>query len=295
MLIEDSQKFINLRWSMIVNQFKSSILVAAMGVFLIGCSSTDKDLEQMPVEQLYNLGKDALDNSSYSQAAKYFSEVERQHPYSAWSLRAQLMAAYSYYEAKKYDEAIEGYSVFIQLHPGHENIPYAYYMIGLCYYEQIPATDRAQESTEKAKAAFQEVVNRFKGSPYAKDARFKLDLILDHFAGKEMDVGRFYLNKKSYTAALNRFRVVVDQYQTSSHTPEALHRMVECYVALGIMEQAKITAAILGHNYPGSPWYADTYTLMTSVGSKTTLKQKPVRASVQVAQKPKVSPKPPVN
>ena len=168
-------------------------------------------------------------------------------------------------------------------------------MIGLCHYEQIPATDRTQESTEKARAAFQEVVNRFKGSPYAKDARFKLDLILDHFAGKEMDVGRFYLNKKSYTAALNRFRLVVDQYQTSSHTPEALHRMVECYVALGIMEQAKITAAVLGHNYPGSPWYADTYALMATVDSHPLKKQAPVSQVVKEKAAPKVSPKPPLN
>lgn len=294
MLMESSQKLINLRLPMTFTQLKNTLLVASASAFLIGCSSTDKELEQMSVEQLYNLGKDALDKSSYGQAAKYFSEVERQHPYSAWSLRAQLMAAYSYYEAKKYDEAIEGYNVFIQLHPGHENIPYAYYMIGLCNYEQIPATDRTQEATEKAQVAFQEVVNRFQGSPYAKDARFKLDLILDHFASKEMDIGRYYLTKKSYTAALNRFRVVVDQYQTSSHTPEALHRMVECYVALGIIEQANITAAILGHNYPGSLWYADTYSLMATVDSKMTLKKKlPVNPVAK--PHPTVSAKPPLS
>ena len=249
------------------------IIVASASILLIGCSS-DKEIEQMSVEQLYTIGKDSLDSGGYTQAAKYFSEVERQHPYSAWSLRAQLMAAYSYYEAKKYDEAIEGYNVFIQLHPGHESIPYAYYMIGLCNYEQMPTNDRTQESTEKAQTAFQEVLNRFPGSAYAKDARFKLDLIQDHFASKEMDVGRYYLNKKAYIAALNRFRIVVDQYQTSSHTPEALHRMVECYVALGIMEQAKITAAILGNNYPGSVWYVDTYNLMMPVKSKAASKTK---------------------
>ncbi len=249
------------------------VFVASIGAFLMGCSS-DKEIEQMSVEQLYKIGKDSLDSGGYTQAAKYFSEVERQHPYSAWSLRAQLMAAYSYYEAKKYDEAIEGYNVFIQLHPGHESIPYAYYMIGLCNYEQMPTNDRTQESTEKAQAAFQEVLNRFPGSAYAKDARFKLDLIQDHFASKEMDVGRYYLNKKAYIAALNRFRIVVDQYQTSSHTPEALHRMVECYVALGIMEQAKITAAILGSNYPGSVWYVDTYNLMMTVNPKAAAKTK---------------------
>ncbi len=248
----------------------------------------------MPVEQLYNLAKDSLDRGSYTQAAKYFSEVERQHPYSVWSLRAQLMAAYSFYEAKKYDEAIESFNVFIQLHPGHESIPYAYYMIGLCNYEQIPAIERTQETTERAQTAFQEVINRFAGTPYAKDAKFKLDLIVDHFAGKEMDVGRYYLGKRAYIAALNRFRVVVDQYQTSSHTPEALHRMVECYLALGIYDQARTTAAILGHNYPGSPWYADTYSLMQSQDPKTSLPKKQAQKTMTAQADSSVSSKPPV-
>lgn len=279
---------------MILNQFKTTILIASFGYFLVGCSATDKEFEDMPVEQLYNQAKDSLDNGSYGYAAKLFSEVERQHPYSAWSLRAQLMAAYSYYEAKKYDEAIEGFNVFIQLHPGHENIPYAYYMIGLCNYEQIPGIQRTQETTEKAQMAFQEVINRFPGSAYAKDARFKLDLIVDHFAGKEMDIGRYYLSQRAYIAALNRFKVVVEQYQTSSHTPEALHRMIECYLALGIYEQARITAAVLGHNYPGSPWYADTYALMMQHNPKSDLPKKEAAKPVSDAIKPEVSAKPPV-
>lgn len=267
-------------------------MVLCITSVLVGCSTTDKEIEQMSVEQLYNTAKDFLDGGSYTQAAKYFTEVERQHPYSAWALRAQLMAAYAYYEAKKYDEAIEGYNTFIQLHPGHENIPYAYYMIGLCHYEQIPSTARTLESAEKAQAAFQEVVNRFKGSPYAKDARFKLDLILDHFAGKEMDIGRYYLKRKSYIAALNRFKGVIDHYQTSSHTPEALHRMVECYLALGVYDQAKATAAILGHNYPESAWYADTYALMGKADAKITLK-KPLPSTPAVKKSvPQVSRKP---
>lgn len=279
---------------MTLNQIKITILLASLGSFVVGCSSTDKEVEDMPVEQLYNQAKDSLDNGSYGYAAKLFSEVERQHPYSAWSLRAQLMAAYSYYEAKKYDEAIEGFDVFIQLHPGHENIPYAYYMIGLCNYEQIPSIHRTQETTEKAQKAFQEVINRFPGSPYAKDARFKLDLITDHFAGKEMDVGRYYLYQRAYIAALNRFKAVVEQYQTSSHTPEALHRMVECYLALGIYDQARITAAILGHNYPGTPWYADTYALMIQHDPQSKLPKKETVKSASTPTKPEVSTKPPI-
>lgn len=279
---------------MTLNKFKDIILAVSTGCFLVGCSTTDKEIEDMPVEQLYNQAKDSLESGSYSQAAKLFSEVERQHPYSAWSLRAQLMSAYAYYEAKKYDEAIEGFNVFIQLHPGHENIPYAYYMIGLCNYEQIPGIQRTQETTEKAQSAFQEVINRFPGSPYAKDAKFKLDLIVDHFAGKEMDVGRYYLHQRSYIAALNRFKVVVDQYQTSSHTPEALHRMVECYLALGIYDQARITAAVLGHNYPGNPWYADTYTLMTQKDPTAALPKKEAPKPASSESKLEASAKPPV-
>lgn len=279
---------------MILNHVKNAILIASFSCFLIGCSTSEKEIEDMPVEQLYNQAKDALDNGSYSQAAKLFSEVERQHPYSSWSLRAQLMAAYAYYEAKKYDEAIEGFNVFIQLHPGHESIPYAYYMIGLCNYEQIPSIQRTQETTERAQSAFQEVINRFPGSVYAKDAKFKLDLIVDHFAGKEMDVGRYYLSQRAYIAALNRFKVVVDQYQTSSHTPEALHRMVECYLALGIYDQARITAAVLGHNYPGSPWYADTYALMMQHSPNADLPKKEAAKLASREPKPQASAKPPV-
>lgn len=280
---------------MIPYQLRHFFLAASVGCFLVGCASKDKEIEEIPVEQLYNMAKNALDGGSYARAASLFSEVERQHPYSVWSLRAQLMASYAYYEAKKYDEAIESFSSFIQLHPGHESIPYAYYMIGLCNYEQIPGVERTQEATEKAQSTFQEVVNRFPGTPYAKDAKFKLDLIVDHFAGKEMDVGRYYLNRQSYIAALNRFRIVVDQYQTSSHTPEALHRLVECYLALGIYDQARITAAVLGHNYPGNPWYADSYRLMRNFDPKAALLeeqkgQKP--AAIQMA--PNVSAKPPI-
>lgn len=253
--------------------FKKIILFSSLTYMLMGCSS-DKEITETPVETLYNQAKDSLDGGSYTNAAKLFSEVERQHPYSIWALKAQLMSAYSYYEAKKYDEAVEGYKTFIQLHPGHENIAYAYYMIGLCYYEQIPTVKRSQEATEKAKDSFQEVINRFSGSTYAKDAKYKIDLIIDHFAGKEMDVARYYLGQKSYISAINRFKIVIEQYQTSSYVPEALHRIVECYLALGIHDQANATAAILGYNYPGSSWYADTYSLIMNQNPKITLPTK---------------------
>ncbi|WP_010298760.1 outer membrane protein assembly factor BamD [Candidatus Odyssella thessalonicensis] len=273
----------------------NKVLLALTATLLISCSEKDEEaLAQMPVEQLYNMAKDQMDSGSYNTAAKTFAEVERQHPYSEWSLKAQLMSAYCYYEAKKYTEAIEGYNVFIQLHPGHEHIPYAYYMVGLSYYEQIPTVHRDQTVTEKAQEAFQEVINRFPDSPYAKDAKFKMDLLRDHLAGKEMDVGRYYLRQRSYLAAVNRFKEVVDRFQTTSHVPEALHRMVECYLALGLVEQAYQTAAILGHNFPGSLWYADTYALMTDKNPKTALpKKQALKAEVKLQDKPTKT-KPPV-
>jgi outer membrane protein assembly factor BamD len=273
------------------------ILIAlTMAIFLSSCSNKDDEaFAKMPVEELYNLAKGQMDKGSYNTAAKTFAEVERQHPYSEWSLRAQLMSAYCYYEAKKYNEAIEGYNVFIQLHPGHEHIAYAYYMVGLCYYEQIPTVHRDQTVTEKAEEAFREVLNRFPESPYARDTKFKMDLLRDHLAGKEMDVGRYYLRHRSYLAAVNRFKEVVGRFQTTSHVPEALHRLVECDLALGLPDQAQQTAAILGHNFPGSPWYADTYKLMTDANPKIILPKKRALAAQSAPPKPETtSAKPPV-
>jgi outer membrane protein assembly factor BamD len=267
--------------------------LALLSSFLVSCSDNDEILlAQMPVEKLYNNAKDQMDNGSYGQAAKTFAEVERQHPYSEWSLKAQLMSAYCYYEAKKYTEAIENFNVFIQLHPGHDSVPYAYYMVGLCNYEQIPTVHRDQTVTQKAEDAFREVLNRFPDSPYARDAKFKLDLLRDHLAGKEMDVGRYYLRQRSYLAAVNRFKVVVDQFQTTSHVPEALHRMVECYLALGLPDQAQQTAAVLGHNFPGSPWYADTYALITDKNPKIVLPRKQAQKEQTVTAEPATPIKP---
>ncbi|MBW8309898.1 MAG: outer membrane protein assembly factor BamD [Candidatus Paracaedibacteraceae bacterium] len=273
----------------------NKLLLALTATLLISCSDKDDEVfAKMPVGELYTTAKSQMDSGSYNLAAKTFAEVERQHPYSEWSLKAQLMSAYCYYEAKKYNEAIEGYNVFIQLHPGHENIPYAYYMVGLCYYEQIPTVQRDQTVTEKAQEAFREVMNRFPDSPYARDAKFKMDLLRDHLAGKEMDVGRYYLRQRSYLAAVNRFKEVVDRFQTTSHVPEALHRMVECYLALGLLDQAQQTAAILGHNFPGSPWYADTYTLIIDKNPKIALpKKQALKADVKPDHKV-TDPKPPL-
>jgi outer membrane protein assembly factor BamD len=237
----------------------------ALGAALLGaaCSSTDEDTYvERPVDQIYNSAVDALTQERYVTAAKEFDEVDRQHPYSVWATKAQLMSAYSNYQNNKYDEAIVGLDRFIQLHPSNRDVAYAYYLKALCYYEQISDVQRDAKMTELALKAFDVVVRRFPETSFARDARLKIDLTYDHLAGKEMEVGRFYLKRGQYVGAINRFRVVIDKYQTTSHVPEALHRLVECYLALGLTEEARKVAAVLGHNYPGSPWYSDSYALV---------------------------------
>ena len=234
---------------------------------LSACVDKEELYTDRSVEDLYNLAMDCFETRSYVKAAKAFAEVERQHPYSNWALKAQLMSAYCYYEAKKYDEAIEAFNLFIQLHPGHTDVAYAYYMVALCYYEQIPIIQRDQKPAEDSLKAFQAVLNRFPTSVYAKDAKFKTDLIYDHLAGKEISVGRYYQGQGAYVAALNRFKEVVEKYQKTSHVPEALHRLVECYLTLGLQAEAQAAAAVLGHNFPQSDWYKDSYRLMQTYPS----------------------------
>ncbi|HEX7969058.1 MAG TPA: outer membrane protein assembly factor BamD [Stellaceae bacterium] len=235
----------------------------AVGLLLAACSGAGKDsYVEKPVEDLYNTAMDQLSDKSYDKAAKSFDEVERQHPYSVWATKAQLMSAYALYQAGKYDESIVAADRFIQLHPGHRDIAYAYYLKALDYYVQIADVARDQRATEKAMAALGDVMRRFPDSKYGRDARLKIDLARDHLAGKEMEIGRFYEKRGSYLAAINRFKRVVDQYQTTTHVPEALHRLTECYLSLGLADEAQKTAAVLGYNYPGSAWYGDTYALM---------------------------------
>ncbi|MCX7338464.1 MAG: outer membrane protein assembly factor BamD [Alphaproteobacteria bacterium] len=245
------------------------VFFLVFALMVSGCSDKDDTYADRSVEDLYTSAQTQLDGENYTKAAKAFAEVERQHPYSNWSLKAQIMSAYCYYEAKKYDEAIEGFNTFIQLHPGHAEVPYAYYMLGLCHYEQIAIVERDQKASEQALKAFEEIVARFPTSSYAKDAKFKLELIKDHLAGKEMETGRYYQKRASYLAAVNRFKGVIDTYQTTSHAPEALYRLVECYLVLNLPSEAKSTAAILGHNYPNSDWYKDAYELIKQHAPQT--------------------------
>jgi outer membrane protein assembly factor BamD len=213
-------------------------------------------------EGLYGAGVENLQARRFQQAVDLFDQVERDHPYSTWATNAKLMAAYGDYMRNRYTEAIGALDRFIQLHPAHRDIAYAYYLRALSYYEQIADAQRDQRGTEQATAALQDVVNRFPDTAYARDARLKIDLARDHMAGKEMNIGRFYQRQYLYGAAIGRFRRVVEDYQTTNHVPEALHRLTEIYLALGITEEARKTASVLGHNFPGSPWYQDSYALL---------------------------------
>jgi len=243
-------------------------LSAAIGlgllIALVGCAEKKEEYVEKPVEELYNSAMDFMDKGEYQRAAKQFDEVDRQHPYSAWATKAQLMSAYALYERNKYDDALPALDRFIQLHPGNKDAAYAYYIKALCSYEQITDVGRDQKMTEQAMKGLQEVVDRFPNSVYARDARLKIDLARDHMAGKEMAIGRYYLENRQYLAALNRFKLVTEQYQTTSHVPEALHRMVEIYTILGIESESQRVAAVLGHNFPGSDWYQDSYAIAAS-------------------------------
>ncbi len=249
------------------------IVAASLMLFVSACagdtaSEEQKAIEKLPVEALYNKALDASVEGDLVKAAKLFEDVERLYPYSKWATQAQMLYAYTLYDDQRYEEALVALDRFIELHPAHPDAPYAYYLKGLCYYEQISDVGRDQKMTQDALTAFQQVIRRFPDSKYARDAKLKMDLTLDHLAGKEMEVARFYLEQRNYLAAINRFRVVVDTYQTTPHAAEALHRLTECYLALGLREEAKRNAAVLGYNYPGTDWYQYSFDLLQNAGAK---------------------------
>jgi len=242
------------------------LIAAALVLPAGGCARNrakgDTGYVARDVNTLYALAKKRLDQKDYEQAAKLFDEVERQHPYSVWARRAQLMSAFSYYVAEKYPDAVNSAQRFLTIHPGNKDAPYAHYLVAMSYYQQVSDVTRDQRTTQQALDAFGELVRRYPESRYASDARLKMDLLNDHLAGKEMEIGRFYERSGKWLAANFRFRQVVDNYQTTSHAPEALERMVETYLALGIPQEAHKAAAVLGSNYPGSKWYKRAYNLM---------------------------------
>jgi outer membrane protein assembly factor BamD len=232
------------------------------------------------VNTLYNAARGYLDRGLYVQAAALFDEVERQHPYSVWARRAQLMSAFSYYAAQDHTKSIDSARRFLSIHPGNRDAPYALYLIALNYYEQVADVSRDQGSTRQAMDALNEVIRRYPTSRYAADARLKLDLVRDHLAGHEMEVGRFYQNRGNWLASVIRFRNVIDEYQQTSHVPEALMRLTESYLALGLPEEARRSAAVLGANFPGSDWYQRAYGLIQN------FRPRPERARAAAAPAP---------
>ncbi len=259
-----------------MQSFSPRPILLAMGALatlatLSACASNKRKADTQyvarDVSTLYNSAKYRLDRGQFKLAAALFDEVERQHPYSPWARRAQLMSAFSYYMNKDYTEATSGAQRFLAIHPGNKDAPYAFYLIALCYYEQIADVTRDQKITSQARDALGELIRRYPQTQYAADARLKLDLVNDHLAGKEMEIGRFYQRRGQWLAATVRFRNVIDTYQTTTHTPEALERLVESYLVLGIPEEAKRAAAVLGANYPGTKWYEHAYKLMQEHGA----------------------------
>ncbi|MFZ5616778.1 MAG: outer membrane protein assembly factor BamD [Pseudomonadota bacterium] len=252
-------------------RFRVALLVLFAAVALGACGSSSKKKQKFayverPVEILYQEAATAMERKRFDDAVELFGEVERQHPYSAWARRAILMKAFAQYQQNDYDEAVTTLDQFIALHPGNKDAPYAYYLRAMCWYERIRDVGRDQDFTNNAVQTLNDVVRRYPETEYARDARLKLDLTFDHLAGKEMYIGRYYLKYGKHIAAINRFKMVVDNYETTNHTAEALYRLVESYLQLGVIEEARSAAAVLGANYPGSVWYEDAYDLMRKNG-----------------------------
>lgn len=251
---------------MFVRTTALTLVLAALSLSACGDSKED-DIDTLAaknesVDVLYDRATETFAARGYKKAIEQFEEVERQHPYSEWAARGQIMAAYSAYRGGEFDDAISILDRFVKMHPTHRSTPYAYYLKALCSYIQITDVGRDQSMTEQARAALKEVVERYPDSDYARDAKLKLDLTDDHLAGKEMEIGRYYLKRDEYIAAIKRFKFVLDHFQTTSHTAEALHRLVEGYLRLGVVDEAKKYAAVLGYNFPGSEWYRFSYEMM---------------------------------
>ena len=251
---------------------RPALVAIVCGLAVAGCSSLRPKpkahlaYEERPVELLYSTGADRMDRHLWSQAVDYFQEVERQHPYSEWSRRAILMQAFAHYQNNDYDQAIGDADRFLGLYPGNPASAYAHYIKAICYFEQIVDVGRDQAATGQALDNLREVTTRYPHTEYALDARLKIDMVNDQLAGKEMNIGRWYLRQGDTLAAIGRFKTVIDRYQTTSHTPEALYRLAEANLTLGLVDEAKKDAAVLGYNYPGEVWYADAYRMLTSKG-----------------------------
>jgi outer membrane protein assembly factor BamD len=243
---------------------------AAVALFLVlaGCSrSQEPSLENFTAEEIFRQGEIALETSNQpADALTFFQEVERLYPYTEFAKRALIMQAFTLHQAKEYEEARAASQRFLDFYPDDEDAPYAQYLMALSYYDQIDDVGRDQGLTFQALQGMREVIERYPDSEYANSAILKFDLAFDHLAAKEMEIGRYYLKRKHYAAAINRFRLVVQDFQTTTHTAEALHRLTEAYLALGFEDEAQTSAAILGFNYQSSPFYEDSFNLLKGKG-----------------------------
>ncbi|HZB37826.1 MAG TPA: outer membrane protein assembly factor BamD [Beijerinckiaceae bacterium] len=258
---------------------RQALALIVCGVGLTGCDTLSalnpfgggekyrmEIVPEVPAEQLYNQGLARLQNRDFEGAAKKFGDLDKQYPYSEWSRKALIMTTYSNFEGGAFPEAVNNAKRYLQLHPASKDAAYAQYLMAMSYYNQVPDVTRDQEQTERAVVALQELIDRYPKSEYVQDARHKIQVTRDQLAGKEMEVGRYYLQRRNYTAAINRFRDVVAKYQTTRHVEEALMRLAEAYMALGIVGEAQTAAAVLGHNFPDSQWYKDAFVLLQSGG-----------------------------
>lgn len=249
---------------------KIMLALPLLALALTACQNARRDEQlayvERPVEQLYSRATEELDKRDYDDAILLFNEVERQHPYSEWARRSSLMSAFASYESRRYDDAISTAQRYLSLNPAGQGAAYAYYLIAASYFDQIMDVGRDQKTTELAKAALNDVVRRYPGTDYARDATLKLDMVQDQLAGKEMEIGRWYLRRNQHLSAVNRFRTVVKDYDTTSHAPEALYRLVETYLSLGLKQEALASGAVLGYNYPETNWYRDAYRLLGNEG-----------------------------
>lgn len=246
------------------------VLAVAMGLLVSGCASDKDDTipPDEPAEKIYNEGLTLLRRQEPEKAAKRFEDVDRTHPYSEWARKSLLMTTYSYFEAGKYDEAIGSGKRYIALYPGSQDAAYAQYLVASSLYENIPDVTRDQRKTRQALDALEDVVRKYPNTEYAATAKKKIEVARDQLAGKEMIIGRYYLEQRNYTGAINRFKIVVTQYQTTRQVEEALYRLAEAYMALGVVNEAQTAAAVLAYNFPDSSWYKDAYKLVQSRGAE---------------------------
>ena len=251
----------------------STIVVFSVFILLSNCSENQVDianivLEDKAAEEIFNSGEREILRKRYSDAAEKFTEVERLYPYSDWAKRALIMQVYSYHKDQSYDNVVSAANRFIEFHPYDKDVPYAYYLIGLSYYDRVLAIGRDQELAKEALKVFNLIKEEYPESEYASNSEIKFNFLMDHLATKEMEVGRYYLKRSHYAPAINRFRGVIEEFSTTSQVPEALHRLVEAYLSLGLMNEAQTAGAILGYNYKSSDWYERSFELLSSKGLK---------------------------